>query len=606
MTVAPAPASGTSDDFFLGVERSLTGRKWQARAFDDRTALALAQRFDLPEVVGRILASRDVGMDDAAAFLGPTLRAALPDPDRLKGMATAVERLASAVMQGERIAVFGDYDVDGATSSALLRRYFAAVGSDLDIYIPDRRREGYGPNAPAMLALREKGISVVVTVDCGTGAHEALAAAADAGLDVIVVDHHVAESKLPPAVAIINPNRIDESGEHGELAAVGVAYLLIIGLNRALRGAGWFDNKVEPDLLAWLDLVALGTICDVAPLTGINRALVTQGLKVMGRRANVGLKALADVAGLTEAPGAYHAGFVLGPRVNAGGRVGQSDLGARLLSTSDATEAADLAHRLDDFNRERQAIEATVLNDALERVERVADDLGSLVFVAGEGWHPGVIGIVASRLKERFNRPACVVALDGPQGHGSGRSVRGVDLGAMIIAARQAGILAKGGGHAMAAGFTVERDRIDDLGAFLEDRIGQSVSDSGVVPTLMIDGSVKVGGASLDLVQALERVGPFGAGNPEPRFAIADARIAHAAVAGSDHVRCSIAGEAGGRLKAIAFRSLDSDLGPALLRHDGAPFHVVGRLRLDTWQGREQPQLFIDDAAPAWSSGGGD
>jgi single-stranded-DNA-specific exonuclease len=597
-------AATVSSETFLGVESSLTGRRWLTRDADDRSALALAQRLDLPEVVGRILAARDVGIDDAEAFLNPTLRASLPDPDSLKGMAEAVERLASAIMQGERIAVFGDYDVDGATSSALLRRYFSAVGSDIDIYIPDRRREGYGPNAEAMLGLREKGASVVVTVDCGTGAHEALAAAADAGLDVIVVDHHVAEAKLPPAVAIINPNRLDESGMHGELAAVGVAFLLLIGLNRALRGAGWFDRVDEPDLLGWLDLVALGTICDVAPLTGINRALVTQGLKVMSRRGNPGLKALADIAGISEVPGAYHAGFVLGPRVNAGGRVGQSDLGARLLSTGDAVEAADLAGRLDEFNRERQTIEAAVLDDALERLGSAPEGIGPLVFAAGDGWHPGVIGIVASRLKERFNRPACVVALDGDTGLGSGRSVRGVDLGATVIAARQAGILSKGGGHAMAAGFSVARGRLDDLRAFLEERVAAVVAETGIESILMVDGAIKVGGASLDLIQAIEQVGPFGAGNPEPRFAIAGARIAHAAVAGSDHVRCAISSETGGRLKAIAFRCLDSDLGPALLRHDGAPFHIVGRLRLDTWQGREQPQFLIDDAAPAWSDKG--
>ena len=595
----PVPSPISSDGAaFLGVESSLTGRRWRLRAHDERDALALAQRFDLPEVVGRVLAARGVGLDDAAAFLAPTLRGLLPDPSVLKDMDTACERLAAAVMQNERIAIFGDYDVDGATSAALLGRYLAAVGARTRIYIPDRQKEGYGPNAPALLKLKGEGASVVVTVDCGTGAHEALAAARDAGLDVIIADHHEAESALPPALAVVNPNRLDDRSGLGHLAAVGVAFLMAVGLNRTLRTAGWFKTRVEPDLLQWIDLVALGTICDVVPLKGLNRALVTQGLKVMAGRANAGLVALADVARLDEPPGAYHAGFILGPRVNAGGRIGAPDLGVRLLSTDDAAEAADIARRLDGLNRERQEIEKRVLDEALAQVE--ADGgAHALAFASGEGWHPGVVGIVAARLKERYNVPACVVALAGETGTGSGRSIAGVDLGAGVLAARQAGLLLKGGGHAMAAGFTVARDKIGDARRFLEERIATRVREAAIRPTLSFDGALRPDGVTVELAEKLAQVGPFGSGNSEPRFALAAARIGFAAVAGDAHVRCTISAEGPGRpLKAIAFRCLDTELGQALLNAKGGVLHLAGRVRLDTWNGASGVQFLIDDAAP--------
>lgn len=583
---------------FLGVDHSFGGRRWRMRPADDRLALALSQRLGLPEVVGRVLAARGVGLDDAEAFLAPTLRDFLPDPAHLRDMAAAVERLARAVRDSERICVFGDYDVDGATATALLLRFLRTVGASPAHYIPDRLVEGYGPGAEAMLRLKSEGVAVVVTVDCGITAHEALHAAAATGLEVIVVDHHAAEAELPPAVAVINPNRLDETSPHGHLAAVGVAFLLVVALNRALREAGWYRGRPEPDLLQWLDLVALGTVCDVVALTGFNRAVVAQGLKVMARRGNPGLAALADVAGIGERPDAYHLGYILGPRVNAGGRVGRSDLGARLLATEDPEEAAELARRLDAHNRERQEIEAAVLLEAIEQVEgRGGDDL-PLVLAAGEGWHPGVIGIIASRLKERYARPACVVALDGGEGKGSGRSVPGLDLGAAVIAARQTGLLLKGGGHAMAAGFTVPRERLAELRRFLGERLAAQM-DGPPVPTLNLDGALDAGGASIDLVETLRRVGPFGAGNAEPRFVIAAARIQRADVVGSGHVRCMLAGAGAGRLKAIAFRAADSEMGHALLASAGAPLHLAGHLRLDTWQGRSQVQLVIDDAAPA-------
>lgn len=583
---------------FLGVERSLSGRRWLARPGDERLAQALSQRLGLPELVGRVLASRGVGLDEAERFLNPTLRDLLPDPGHLKGMESAVERLVRAVTGAETIGIFGDYDVDGATSSALLRNAFAEMGAKARVYIPDRIKEGYGPNAPALLRLKAEGVGVVVTVDCGTTAFDALEAATRAGLDMIVVDHHVGEAALPAALAVINPNRLDETSPHGHMAAVGVAFLLAVGLNRGLKQAGWYAGRPAPDLMRFLDLVALGTVCDVVPLVGVNRALVVQGLKVMARRGNVGLAALADVAGVKERPDSYTLGYVLGPRVNAGGRVGEAELGTRLMSTDDPAEAAEIARQLDGYNKDRQEIEAAVLLDAIEQVEGRPDDGRPLLVAAGENWHPGVIGIVAGRLKERYGRVACVVALEGGEGKGSGRSVPGLDLGSAVIAARQAGLLKAGGGHAMAAGFTVARDKMDALSDFLAERL-QAQLEGELVPLLELDGALDAGAAGTDLVETLAQVGPFGSGNPEPRFAVSGARIARADVVGSGHVRLMLAGAGGKRLKAIAFRAADSEMGHALLSSAGAAFHLAGTLRVDTWQGNSTVQLIVDDAAIA-------
>jgi single-stranded-DNA-specific exonuclease len=593
----PLTAGGDAAGPFLGVERSLGGKLWRARLTDDRAALALCQRHGLAEMLGRVLAARGVASEAVEDFLNPSLRAAMPDPSRLKDMDAAAERLAAAIRNGEKIAVFADYDVDGATSAAVLFRFLSAVGAPPLIYVPDRVIEGYGPNAEALLQLQESGARLVLTVDCGITAHEPLKAAEAAGLEIVVVDHHVAEAGLPPATAIVNPNRLDDDSGQGQLAAVGVVFLLVVAVNRALRAAGWYaGGRREPDLLGWLDLVALGTVCDVVPLTGVNRALVAQGLKVMARRANPGLAALADVAGVDEKPGAYHAGFVLGPRVNAGGRVGEAGLGARLLTTEDPEEARRIAERLDLHNRERQTLEARVLEEAGAMIED-AGGLGAAVFVAGRAWHPGVIGIVASRLAETYNRPACVVALDNGIGKGSGRSVPGVGLGGAILAARQAGLLIAGGGHPMAAGFTVAEDRLDAFRAFLDARIGGEIEAKGVVPELRLDGALALAGANWDLVQSLEALAPFGQGNAEPVFALRDVRIAKSDVVGKNHVRCFVTGPAGGRLKAIAFRALETPLGNALLDNSGASLHLAGRLRPDTWQGREDVQLIIVDAA---------
>ncbi|HYC03205.1 MAG TPA: single-stranded-DNA-specific exonuclease RecJ [Azospirillaceae bacterium] len=592
----------TESPAFLGVARSYTGKRWLARPADERLALAHAQSRGLPEIVGRILAARGIALDEADRFLTPTLKALLPDPSVLRDMDGAAERLARAVMKGERVAIFGDYDVDGATSTALLTRFLRAVGTDPLIHIPDRLLEGYGPNAPALLRLKERGAQLVITVDCGITAFDPLDAAAEAGLEVLVVDHHAAEPRLPRAHALVNPNRIDDPNTKalGNLAAVGVCFLLAVATNRALRRAGWYERRPEPDLMGWLDLVALGTVCDVVSLTGLNRALVCQGLKVMGRRANPGIAALADVGGVKERIDAYHVGYILGPRVNAGGRVGRSDLGARILATDDPHEAADIARQLHELNAERRAIEATVLDEALEKLGTTPSLSEDLVFVAGEGWHPGVIGIAAARLKERYSRPACVVALDGGIGKASGRSVRGVDLGAAVIAARQQGILAAGGGHAMAAGFTVQEPRLGELEAFLAERISAQLAIHGpLVPTLHLDGTVACRGATSDLIRQLERLGPFGAGNAEPRFAVSDVRVVRADVLKEAHVRLILTGSDGAKLKAIAFRCMEGPLGPALLRTGGAPLHLAGTLRPDTWNGNDGVQLQIDDAAPA-------
>jgi single-stranded-DNA-specific exonuclease len=588
---------------FLGVSLSVLGRRWVERNTDARLALGLAQRLGIPEAAARVMAGRGVSLDQADAYLQPSLRALLPDPSRLKDMDRAVERLAQAIETREPIAILADYDVDGATSAALLHRFLSAVGAPPRIYVPDRAREGYGPNRPALERLAAEGAGVVLTLDCGTTAFEVLDKLD--GLDVIVVDHHVAEARLPNAFAVINPNRLDEAKGLGELAAVGVTFLLVVALNRALRNHGHFvkGRVEEPDLLRWLDLVALGTVADVVPLTGLNRAFVAQGLKVLAQGRNAGLKALADCAGIEGAWRAYHLGYVLGPRVNAGGRVGTPDLGARLLACDDSGEATAMALRLQDYNAERQRIEAQVLAAAMAEVEREGGAAGGVMLAAGKDWHIGVIGIVAGRMKEKFDRPAIVIAIDGSIGKGSARSVPGIDIGAAIIAARQAGLLVDGGGHPMAGGFTVVADKIPALRHFLSERIGLEAIRVNGGPRLALDAAVAVAGASLDLAVAVDRMGPFGAGNPEPRFALPNVRISGARVVGSSHVSCFIAdANGGGRLRGIAFRALGTPLGDALLGGSGMPQHLAGELRRDSWNGEERVQFLIEDLAEIGSA----
>lgn len=552
----------------------------------------------MSDAVARVLVARGVGVAEAAQFLQPTLRDLMPDPRVLTDMDAAVVRVVAAIQAGERIAIFGDYDVDGATSSALLRRFFRAVDADAVVYIPDRMIEGYGPNTPALLKLRAEGAAVVITVDCGIVAFAPIAAAREAGLDVIVIDHHKAEPSLPVAAAVVNPNRIDDSSGLGHLAAVGVAFLLIVAVNRGLRECGWYGMKrPEPDLRQWLDIVALGTVCDVVPLKGLNRAFVVQGLKVLANGVNPGLAALSRVARVDTRPTAFHLGYLLGPRVNAGGRVGEASLGTRLLSTDDPDEAAGIATRLDEFNAARREIEAAVLGEAIEQVETSADPEQPVLFAVGKGWHPGVIGIVAGRLRERYDRPALVIALEGGIAKGSGRSIPGVDLGRAVMAAREAGLLINGGGHAMAAGLTVAETDIPTLISFMQNEVQRQLAGEHLAPLLVLDGALAVPAVTVALVEELAAVAPFGAGNDEPRFAVVGAQVVKADIVGSGHVRCFLTGRGGGRLKAIAFNAADSELGHLLLTGGGRSIHLCGTIRADTWQGRNDVQLCIDDAA---------
>ena len=586
---------------FLNVERSLNGKLWRTRLTDERTALAISQKIGVPDALGRVLAARDVSLDDAEAFLDPKLRDLLPDPSHLLDMSASVDRIVAAINAGEKIGVFADYDVDGACSGALLTRFFSALGRDVMVYVPDRITEGYGPNTPALMKMKEAGVSLVLTVDCGTTAFRPLEEAAGAGLDVIVVDHHVAEPMLPEAIAIVNPNRLDETSPVGQLCAAGVTFLLIIAVNRALRDAFWYgEGHNEPDLMSMLDLVALATVADVVPLTGVNRALVRQGLSVMAHRRNAGIAALADVARLDEKPEAWHLGFVLGPRVNAGGRVGEAGLGVQLLTTNDPDVATGLATRLETYNSERREIEMAVLDAAMAQAEQQASGDTPLIFTASEGWHPGVIGIVAGRIKDTYNRPTCVIAIENGLGKGSGRSVPGVELGPAVIAAHQAGHLVNGGGHAMAAGFTLAEDRIRDFREFLSDHISRQTSGSVMRPEIGIDGAVSPEGATVEFIEALEAAGPYGSGNPRPRFVLPAVTPINASIVGTDHVRCFLTSiEGGQRIKAIAFRAAGTAAGDALLNSRGAALHVAGHLNIDTWQGNRHAQFVIEDAARA-------
>lgn len=605
LAVAMDAGSVLSGRHFLGVERSATGRAWASRLADERMALAIAQREGLPEIVARVLAGRGVAPEDCAAYLAPSLKTLLPDPSTLIDMDKAASRIADAIIAGEKIAVFGDYDVDGATSSALLHHFFKEVGRELRVYIPDRIREGYGPNAPALKRLKDEGIDLVITVDCGTMAHKALGLAADYGLPSIVIDHHQAESALPPALALVNPNRLDDESGLGQLAAVGVTFVFLVALNRALRKRGFYGpERAEPNLMQWLDLVALGTVCDVVPLLGLNRAFVAQGLRVMAGRQNIGLAALSEVARMNGAPSPYHCGFLLGPRVNAGGRVGRADLGVRLLTTENEIEARELAEELNVMNAERQAIEAQVLEEALAQVdERLSASRANtpppLIVASGRGWHPGVIGIVASRLKDRYERPSLVIALDDKgEGKGSGRSLTGVDLGRAVTAALEAGLLVNGGGHAMAAGLTLREEKIEALEAFLVKRLADDVAIASEARALKLDGAIAARGATRELYELVQQAGPYGAGNPEPRFAVPSVRVVKADIVGKAHVRCILVGEDGGRLKGIAFRAAESPLGAVLMDKGAGLLHIAGRLSADDWQGRREVQITIEDAVP--------
>lgn len=583
----------------LGVVRSASGRIWLPRVSGAaaQTALAIAQRHGIPEIIARVLAGREVGVDEAAAFLDPTLRRLMPDPSTLTDMDCAAERIARAVISGEPIAIFADYDVDGATSAAVLARLLTLLGRPPVVYVPDRITEGYGPNAEAIRRLGDQGARLIITVDCGATSHEAFAGAKAAGIDIVALDHHPAGETLPEAEAIVDPNRQDDLSGQGHLAAVGVTFLTGVALCRVLRQKGFFTaGRPQPDMLALLDLVALGTVCDVVPLIGLNRAFVVKGLEVMKRRNNPGLTALADVSRLGGPPSTYHLGFLLGPRINAGGRIGDAGLGARLLSCDDRMEAERIAALLDRLNGERQAIEQAALAEAENTVAVQGE--ASVLVVSGAGWHPGIVGLVASRLKERHRRPAIAIGFDeSGRGIGSGRSVPGVDLGAAIRAASASGLLIKGGGHAMAAGLTVARDRLEALAEFLNTRLEADVATSLANRSLKLDSVVTAGGAKPDLVTLIEKAGPYGAGHPEPLFALPGHRVAESGIVGQGHVRATFVSPDNQRLEAIAFRAAEEPVGRLLLERRGGPVHVAGALQLNHFGATPRVQLRIVDAA---------
>ena len=577
---------------YLNVEKSLTGRRWVGPSGEaERLAEALAQQSGLPRPICAVLARAGVPASEAQAYLSPQLRSLLPDPRSLRDMETAAQRFLAAVNARERIAIFADYDVDGGTSAALLIDWLGAMGLQATLYIPDRIDEGYGPNVPAMQELA-RDHDLIICVDCGTLSFEPIAAAK--GTDVIVLDHHLGAEELPAALAVVNPNRQDETGDLAHLCAAAVVFLMLVETNRQMRDAG----RQGPDLMAMLDLVALATVADVAPLIGVNRALVRQGLKVMARRDRPGLVALSDVAKLTSAPSSYHLGFVLGPRVNAGGRIGKADLGARLLACRNPQEAQAMAERLDALNTERREVEEQVRAAAMAQAEERGMD-APLVWAAGEGWHPGVVGIVASRLKEASNRPAIVIGLDGDEGKGSGRSVAGIDLGAAIQRLASEGLLIKGGGHKMAAGLTVARDKLDAAMERLSDLLAkQGAGDAGPAD-LRLDGTLMPGAATPELIDQLDDAGPFGAGAPAPRHAFPSVEIRFAKRVGASHLKLSFSDGTGPKIDAICFGAYDGPLGDALENHGGARFHLAGRLEINEWGGKRKAQLRLDDAAKA-------
>jgi len=583
----------------FSVQHSLAGKTWRLRDIDDAVISDIRRKAGVDEIVARMLAARGVEPDEAEAVLSPTLRHFFPDPSSFQDMDKAASAIWDAVEARKVLAVFADYDVDGATSAAQLIRYLRQVGQSMLLYVPDRIEEGYGPSADAFAKLKEQGAQFVITVDCGAAAHEPLKAAAELGLDVVVVDHHLMSAELPPALAIVNPNRLDDTSGCGHMAAAGVTFVLLAALNREGRRRGKFEKLAEPDILKLADLAALGTLCDVVALKDVNRAIVSQGLKVMAGWHHVGLKALADVGGLTGAPSAYHLGFLLGPRINAGGRVGRANLGARLLSSDDPAECAEIAAELDVLNAERKQIEADVQEAAQAQIISSGDLEAPLLIARGEGWHAGVIGIVAGRLKERFGRPTIVIGTDKGVGKGSGRSVSGVDLGSAIAAAKADGLLVAGGGHPMAAGLTVAEDRIDELKTYLIERLQPEWDVSHDDRALMLDAVLTTAGATLDLAARIMGAAPFGQGFAEPRFVLPDVTIAYAERVGADHVRFSLTDESGQRLNGIIFRQADQPIGEALLGNSGKRWHAAGRLKLDEWRGNRRVQFHLEDLAAA-------
>ncbi len=592
-------ADGYGDPSFLGVSRSLSGRAWRQRPADALTARELALRLDMSEPMARALAARGITVETARDYLEPTLKALFPDPSSFTDMDKAVEVLLDALAADRNIVVFADYDVDGASSAAQLIRWFRAMGKELAIYVPDRMTEGYGPSRAAFERLRSEGAELVVTVDCGAAAYDAVNAATEIGLKVVVIDHHLMREDPPAAEAVVNPNRPGDRSGQGVLAAAGVTFVLLAALNREARRRGLFADRQAPDIRQWLDLAAMGAVCDVTQLVGFNRALATQGLKVMSAWNNPGLKALLEVAGSKGPASVFHAGFILGPRINAGGRIGRSDLGTRLLSTDDPEEARGLAAELDALNASRKEVEAAVQDEAVRFIEMQTnqDPDAPILVVSGEGWHPGVIGIVAGRLRERYRKPTIVIGIDpiAGIGKGSGRSQTGVNLGRAIQAAFEQGLLMAGGGHAMAAGLTMRADAVPELRAFLCETLAQETVEAAALDGVEIDALITPGGADRALYDDFQRLQPFGPGNPEPLFALADVRPDNILPMKGGHIRCQLTDASGKRLKAIAWRAGETEIGKRLMA--GGALHVAGKLKPDDWNGRSGVELEIEDAA---------
>lgn len=579
---------------------SLNGNLWKLVPADDYTVEYVAQKYALPPLVAKILVSRGIAVDDIPDFLNPKLQSLMPDPYCLKDMQKAAERLAQAVISRQKIAVIGDYDVDGATSSSLLRLFLESLGCEVLVHIPERD-EGYGPGVNAIRDFAAAGAGLIVTVDCGTTAFDVFEQAVPYDIDIVVLDHHEAEAMLPQVYAVVNPKRLDEDDTYPYLkylAAVGVVFLTIVAVNRCLRNLHFYEGRTAPDLMGWLDLVALGTVCDVVPLLGLNRAFVRQGLKIMSLQQNFGIKALFESSAITDAPTSYHLGFVLGPRINAGGRVGDSSFGHRLLCCRDTNAAAELAQKLNSFNDRRKEIEAYVMLNAIEALEGTPQEY-PIAFVWGKDWHQGVIGIVAGKLRERYNLPSFVMSVEDDEVKGSARSVPGLNLGALVIAAKEKGLLTKGGGHMMAAGFSLKEENIEAFRKFAGEYVEQQLGKESVVPVVEIDGDIDIKAANPDLTAKMELLEPYGAGNSEPRLMLSRVKINYSGIVGSGHVRCTLGALSGATLKAIAFRAADSEMGKALLNCRGDVFDLVGTLRRDTWQGRNTIQFIIEDAMRA-------
>ena len=586
---------------FLAVKKSVTGQAWidALSPVQRQTALAISQRYDVPEIIGRVMASRGVVVDGAQQFLKPTIRELMPDPHALTDMVQATQRLGQAILNREKIAIFGDYDVDGACASALLSRFLTHFDIENTIYIPDRIFEGYGPNPNAIEELINNGAELIVTVDCGATSFEALERAEELGVDVVVIDHHQVNDQLPPCYALVNPNRQDDLSGLGHLCAAGVVFMVLVSVNRWLKQSKGQVASL-PDLLTMLDLVALATICDVVPLQGLNRAFVITGLQIMRQQRNIGITALINICRLDAPPEAYHLGFLIGPRINAGGRIGDAALGARLLTETSEASALEIASQLDRLNSERQQAEKVMLQEAIAQLEFELSGHAqpNVLVTSNDAWHPGIVGLLASRLKDRFKKPTFAIAFDkNGKGSGSGRSIIGVDLGKYVRRAVDKGILVKGGGHAMAAGLTVSREKFAEFRDFMEEEAGEAVSKATDTNQLEIDGALTARSASIELLDLLEQAGPYGAGHSQPIFAFPAHRIQNLKIVGQDHVAFSIVAGDGSKLNAISFRSADAPLGQAILANNGMPMHVVGALNSNYWQGRKSVQLRVTDIA---------